>query len=514
MLRKILFFIALIAASPAHAEWYQASSDHFVVYSDDNPERVKDFTTRLEKFDQALRTLRGVPNTSRGDAARVTVFVVGSISDVQRLLPGQRNVAGFYSARSTGSVAFVPRRSGGSADLSALRILLHEYAHHFMFNDWPTGVFPRWFIEGFAEFNSTARFNDDGSITFGAKPLDREWCVGMSNQLPLSMLLEPDPGKLGDIETCILYSRGWLLTHYLTFNKERLQQLGAYIAAINAGKPAKEASKVFGNLNSLELALNNYAKRATLQTWTSDPNISIGEVKIRKLGAGEAAIMPARIRSTASVTEKTAPAVAELARRLAAPFPNDAAVQSVLAEAEYDAKDYARAQAAADRALAADPKSVHALLYKGMILQALAEKAETSDPAQWQAVRRWYSAANKLDPEDPQPLILYYRSFKAAKQTPTKNADAGLLYAYALAPFDLRLRIEAARVFLQQGKALEARQAMLPVAYNERAGELAVLVRAVVDVLDKSGPSPALAELDKRMKEAEDKAKEKEKKAA
>jgi hypothetical protein len=443
----------------------------------------------------------------------VNVFVVNSISDVQKLYPGkQRGVGGFYMPRSGGPVAFVPRRSGGGA--SGLDILLHEYAHHFMFNDWPTGVFPKWFIEGFAEFNSTARFNDDGSITFGAKPLNREWCVGMSNQLPLSMLLQPDPGKLGDIETCILYSRGWLLTHYLTFNEDRLKQLGAYIAAINAGKSAKEASSVFGNLNSLELALNNYAKRATLQTWTSDPNISIGEIKLRKLGAGEAATMPARMRSAAGVDEKTAPAAAELARRLAAPFPNDAAAQNVLAEAEYDAKYYAQAEAAADRALAADPKSVHAAIYKGMALQAVAEKADPTNPAQWQAVRRWYAAANKMDPENPEPLILYYRSFKAAKQTPTKNAEAGLLYAYALAPFDLPVRIDAARVFLKQGKGEDARLAMLPVAFNERAGELAVLVRAVVDVLDKSGPSAALAELDKRMKEAEDKAKEKEKKAA
>jgi tetratricopeptide (TPR) repeat protein len=497
----------------AHAEWYEASSQHFVVYSDDDPERVKAFASRLERFDKALRVLREVPNIQRGPSARVTVYVVGSVADVQRIYPGRGNdVAGFYQPRSSGPVAFVPRR-GGSFDIGAQRILLHEYGHHFMFNDWPTGVFPKWFIEGFAEFNSTAIFNDDGSITFGAKPLDRAFCVGLGNQLPLPLMLQTDPGKLDNWETCALYSRGWLLTHFLTFDPERRKQLGSYIADINAGKPIKEATKVFGNLSSLELKLNNYAKRATLQTWTIPADqIKIGDVKLRKLGAGEAATMPARLRSSAGVDEKSAPEVAALARKLAAPFPNDAAAQNELAEAEYDAKNYAQAEAAADRALAADPKSVHAALYKGMALQAVAEKDKSTDPARWQAIRRWYSAANKMDPENPEPLILYYRSFKPAKQTPTKNADAGLLYAYALAPYDLGLRIEAARVYLQQGKGEDARKAMVPVAFNERAGDYAALVRAVVETLDKSGAAAALAELDKRTEEAKAKAEAKAKK--
>lgn len=497
----------MLFSTTASAEWYEGSSRHFVVYSNDSAEHVKAFTTRLETFDKAMKVFRGVADDKRGPASRVTVYIVDDVAEVQRLMTGgSRNVAGFYQSRSSGSVAFVPRRAGGngSDDLDATRVLLHEYGHHFMYADWPSAAFPMWFSEGFAEFHSTAQFRSDGSVMFGAPPLDRGRGVTMMNQMPLERMLKPNPGKLSDLDTFALYSRGWLLTHYLTFDPVRRTQLADYVVALNAGKPADEAAKVFGNLNMLDIKLSSYARRPSFTTFTIAPSeLKIGEVKVRQLGAGEAATMPARIRSNAGVSSSSAPRVADLAGRLAAPFPLDAAAQNELAEAKFDAKDYVQAEAAADRALAADPKSVHAALYKGMTLQALATAAGTADAARWQAVRRWYIAANKLDVEDPQPLILYYRSFKAAKQIPTKSADTGLLYAYALAPYDEELRLEAARIYLQQGNADAARDAMQPVAYSPHAGAAATQVLATLTILNKDGPSAALAALDAEAAKAE-----------
>ncbi len=508
MYRKLLAAVALLSSTGANAAWQEASSQHFVVYSDDTPEHVKAFTAKLEKFDKAIKVFRGVGDDKRGPSARVTVYIVDGIADVQRLMNGNgRNVGGFYQSRSTGSVAFVPRTvrgGGGSQQIDAERILLHEYGHHFMYADWPTAIFPMWFSEGFAELHSTALFRPDGSITFGAPPVDRAQGAQMINQMPLSRMLKPNPGKLSPLDSYALYSRGWLLTHFLTFTPERRAQLAAYITALNTGKSVDEASKVFGSIDSLDLKLMAYAKRPYLVSVTVPADqLAIGAVTVRSLDAGEAATMPTRIRSNAGVTAKTAPQVAAQARLQAAPYPTNAAAQNELAEAEYDAKDYAASQVAADRALAADPKSVHAALYKGMALQAVAEAAKSGDAAQWQAVRKWYIAANKMDVEDPQPLILYYRSFKAAKQPAPTSAASGLLYAAALAPYDLSVRMDAGRIYLQRGDTALAREALLPVAYNPHAGKLAEKVLQVVTMLEKDGAAPALTALDSVMAEAE-----------
>ena len=498
MLRKALLACACLIPSAAMADWQEASSRHFVLYSNDKPERVRAFTTKLERFDKALHVMRGLPDQPISPEARLTVYVVDNISDVQKLMgKGQGSVAGFYAARSH-AVAFVPRHADGedSDDLSAQQILLHEYTHHFMFSNWTNAAFPAWFSEGFAEYNATAQFLDDGGITFGGAPAYRGYGIFNASLLPMERVLSPDPGRLDDAQTEVLYGRGWLLIHYLTFEKSRAGQLDAYIAAINAGKPIEEAKKALKDVAKLDDLLNDYAAKERLPAMKIKGSaITVGETTVRALTPGEAAVMPARIRSAASVDLKSAPIVAALARKLAAPFPTDAAAQNELAEAEYDAGDDAASEAAADRALAASPRSMHAILYKGMAMGAAAVKAKKTDAATWSAVRRYFLAANKVDSEDPLPLTLFFESFYEAGQAPTKNADAALLYAYALAPYDLSLRMEAGRVYLRQGNAVEARRAIVPLAYSAHSsggGD----VQQLLAVLDKKGTAAALAFLD------------------
>ena len=118
MIRKLLLSAAALAIVPgaADAAWYQASSKHFVVYDDDSPGRVKAYTERLERFDQAIRYWHHTPEDTRGPSARVTIYVVSDIDAIQKIYgKGGENVAGFYDPRASGSVAFTPRNTGEGA---------------------------------------------------------------------------------------------------------------------------------------------------------------------------------------------------------------------------------------------------------------------------------------------------------------------------------------------------------------------------------------------------------------
>jgi hypothetical protein len=490
--------LALLALlpSPAYADWQQAQSKHFTVYSNDDPAQVREVATQLERYDAALRLLMNMPDT-RPTAAiqRVTVYVVPDVEAVQRI-SRLRNVAGFFEGRVPGPLAFVPRSTGPHEDWnsSAQEIIFHEYVHYFMATSWPDVVFPLWFSEGFADFNSTARFNRDGQIVFGAVPTSRAY--GLTRQAALDarqMVLHTDE-KLDDEQMYVLYSRGWLLTHYLLLDKERSKLFGAYLAALNSGKSPAEAAKALGDLHDLDGKMNAYLAHRTLPTSAlSEKQLSIGEVSVRAVSPGEAATMMARIRSQAGVDEKSAKEVVALARDAAAPFPNDAAAQNELAEAEFDAGNTAASEAAADRAIAADPKSVHALIYKGMVHMRLAATAKSTDPKVWAEARKWYIEANRADTENPWPLELYYDSFAAAHEKPTKNAEAALAYAFALAPFDISLRRRAAMMYLEQNDAAKARAALEPLAYSPHGGEAAAFATKLVAALDSEGPAKALA---------------------
>ena len=516
MLRKLLLATACLASSAANANWQEASSRHFVVYSDDTPDHVRAYTERLERFDKAMRVLHEAPEDVRGASARVTVYIVGNVSEIQKLY-GNNFAAGFYEARAGGSVAFTPRSSGQGADygFTPQAILFHEYTHHWMLTNWSDAALPPWFVEGFAELHATAIFRNDGSVTFGAVPTYRAYTVGRLNLLPAERLLLPNPGKLDNSEQHeALYSRGWLFSHYLTFDEGRRKKLAAYIAAINSGKPPEEAAGLLGNVSGLDLKLNAYGKQHFLPSITIPKDqLAIGEVKVRELSAAEAAIMPARLLSDRAVSAKTAPGVVALARSVAGTYPNDAAVQNELAEAELDACDvdsksdaacYSRSEAAADRAIAADPKSVHALIYKGLAQMGAARKNKETDPAKWATIRRWFLAANKVDSEAPMPLIQFYDSFLAAKQQPTKNAQNGLLYAYAIAPYDLSVRIRATQVLLDQGKTAQARVAIGPVAYNLDSPGTAEFAQKVLAAIDKNDIPAALAALKPKQEDKKD----------
>ncbi|MCW4461691.1 hypothetical protein OK349_08215 [Sphingomonas sp. BT-65] len=478
--------IALLAAPlTARADWFEASSDHFVVYAEGDAQRVERFAADLERFDKALRVARAIPSTPPGQANRVTVYVVARTGAVQSL-SGSNNVAGFYIGRAGGPLAVVPRRSGDGDpnDLSAKMVLQHEYAHHFMFSNWPGGAFPSWFVEGFAEFHATAVVDKDGGVVLGAPPQYRGATLLSGNLLPLNKLLVAETLKLDSQQRDALYGRGWLLTHYLSFSTERERQLSNYLLAINSGKTPLDAAGLFGDLKQLDRELERYKLSRFAMRKVSASAIKLGEVKVRALREGEAAVMDIRIRSKVGVNAKTAPGVYERAKRACAPYPNDPAVQIVLAETAYDARDYAAAEAAADRAITADPKAIDAHVYKAMARMAVARQAKDRTPATWSAIRKIITTANRLDPDDPQPLILFFRSYGMAGQTPTENAKKGLMYAFNLAPFDMELRMNAAMMQLRDGKLDVARAMLRPIAYNPHGGPRSTMAAAIIARID------------------------------
>ncbi len=480
---------ALLSIQTAHANWYEATTPRVRVYAEGSEKRALDLAEKIERFDAALRLLRGLPDVDHGAASRLTIYSVGSSQFIGRLA-GSRNVAGFYSARAGGSVAFVPQRSdGGEFALRAEAVLLHEYAHHFMFRNFP-GAYPTWLNEGFAEFFATARFERDGSIMFGNAPMYRAYGLVQGHQLPIERLLEPGDAKLSSAQIDNLYGRAWLLTHLLTFSSERSGQIERYIGAIRQGAGSIEAAKTaFGDLSTLDRELDRYTRqRLTGLRLTSD-RLKIAPVRVRQLSDGESAMMDVHIESTSGVTREEALSLLPKAQRAAAPFPNDPFAQGVLAEAEYDAGNFGAARDAALRALASDPRNRQGMLYHGMALAGLAREAKDDNAPSYQAIIAPWIAANRADPDDPRPMLLIYQ---AAREFGDYNASIveGIKYAQRIAPEDRGLRMIAAGEYLREGKLNDARPLIASLAYDRHAGNREQMA-TVLDMIDSGNAKGA-----------------------
>ena len=469
----LLAAAALALPGPARAAWHEASSTHFIIYADESPDRLREFATRLEKFDKAVRVARSMQDHPPGPGNRLTVFVVSNVGQVQKLHQRKdRDVAGFYTGRATGSIAFVPRSAGNGSKTSIdpETIFFHEYAHHLMMQDLDR-PYPEWMIEGFAEFMSTAIFPKDGSVGLGAPALHRGYALFAPTQIPLEKMLAGNYAKLSGDERASMYARGWLLAHYMTFEPSRQGQLATYIDGIARGDDALMAARrAFGDLKELDRTLEGYLHRRKMAYLAVAPaKLSIGPIAIRPLSPGAAAIIPLRMQSKRGVNAQTAGPLAAQVRSVAAAWPADPLVQVTLAEAEIDAGKADAADVAADRALKADPQSTEAMVYKGRAAMARAQKSGAE--SDWKEARRWFLAANKIDTEDPEPLMLFYQSYAEAGAPLTKNAVAALLYASTLAPQDDGLRIYAVRQLLIEKRLAEARRMFAPIAFQPHAPE-------------------------------------------
>jgi hypothetical protein len=505
--------LAIGLSAPAQSEWYRASSEHFLIYSEQRPEVLRQFAEKLERFDSAVRVVRGMDDLPPSQGNRVTIFMLGNPADVS-LLYGDKSgtIEGFYKGSASGSVAFVAqtnptkvrfspnyasRLGGGEMQINAGTdtILLHEYSHHLMMQAIAT-PYPEWLIEGFAEFMSTAKFNSDGSVGIGLPATHRYYWLVNGEQLPLETLLSGHYDKLTGDQRESLYGRGWLLSHYLTFEPSRKGQLEAYLAAMARGTdPLAAARQAFGDLAALDRELGNYLRRSTLP-YIKIPasSLHVQPATVSQLSPGASAVVPLLVYVKNGVATDQAEALAAKIRAVEARYPGDPLVEDTLAEAELDAKHPRAAETAADRGIKINPRDTDALVLKGRSVGDLADSAAGSARhALFEQARHIFISTNRIDTEDPEPLMEFYRMFVREGIAPTANAIAALHYASDLAPQDGGLRMTSAMQYLIDGKVVDGRRALAVIAYDPHGGGLAQSARQVMAKLDSGDVQAALA---------------------
>lgn len=468
-------FSFLLFVAPARAEWLEASSDHFLIYGDQDEKAVKGFAERLERFHAAMAYVYRTQQTKPSPSNRVTIFVVSSAAQVREVTASKnRYVAGIYIPRAGSSVAVIPKlRAASKQELSGETILYHEYAHHFMTAALTERAYPRWFVEGFAEFFAGVQFEPSGVVRLGVPPHYRAMELFYAREVPIRRLLDFD-GGIGDAKSGYdsFYGQSWLLFHYLQMEPERAQQMSKYGQLLAAGRSAIEAAEgAFGDFDQLEKDMESYMRRRKLKVLALDRSmVATGPVTMRKLRPGEAAVMPIMIESKVGVSSEEAQSLVPEARKVADRHPDDPAVLAALAEVEFDAGNDDAAIAAADRALAIDPQRINAHIQKGY---ALSRKVRSGVLAKEfsKDVRMQFVKANQVENDHPIPLVQFYLGYLEEDQRPTKNAIDGLEWALQLAPFDPSLRWLVAQQMISDERFKEAALTLAPLAYSPHPGE-------------------------------------------
>ena len=472
MLRELVLGTAalMLGSTAARAEWREASSKHFLVYSEGSEASLRAAVVKLEKYDFLLRFASGKLKAPSG--AKAKVYMVSDMKAVAASLPfGGMGVGGYYEANLRGAYFVTPRSSvtdtvRGTYRVDPQQVLFHEYAHHFMFQYFPA-TYPTWYSEGFAEYYGTTRLLPNEVMEVG-QPANHRYASLEGNQwLPVNKLLTARSYADVGSRLHLLYAQGWLLVHYAAFNKEAGAQLKQYLNAINAGQSYETAAgAAFGaGAKQLNNALQDYARNGQLKVVRLPfKPIDVGPIVIRELSPAENALLGEELALDSGVPAADAGRFAARVRRTAARFPDDPHALRVLTEAERLAGNRANAAAAVERWLAVQPGAALALMHKGALRAEELRAASSRDEAAWDAARKLIFDAHRRAPAEPQILVAYYDSFAAQGRLPPAGAQNGLVRAFELLPQNDDLRYRVAWDFEQRGMIEVAIQTIRPAA--------------------------------------------------
>lgn len=503
-------FALLLSASPAEAKWLRAETDSFIIYSEGGEKPLREFAANLQRFDSTLRFI--FKTAYQGEDNRLPIYLLPTPSDVAELAAGSRgaSIAGFYRHDRDGSFA-LSHRERGAVDPAlgtpmSQQVLFHEYTHHFMKRHL-RAAFPAWFIEGFAEYHSTVDFDKEGRAELGKILYSRAHGLLRMPKIPAEKLLLEQPREMRNRgQTDVYYGRAWILTHMLYQSDARSGQIGAYVAAINAGTdPKQAATQAFGDLAQLDKDLDRYINGKLSYSHTRAPIPVATNIVIQPLAADEDAVIEARLerlnaRGSAERTTKARDAL----QKLVAADPANAEAQYEYAAAEWDMDDDVRSLAAVrgalDKALAAKPDHVRANVLLGrLLLHELDEKGE-DDPAAWREARKPIQRANRVDPLDPVPLYAYFRSFLDEGKRPSEPALKALERSFEIAPENIEVRVAYAFALANRGDFDAALALAKSVAFdphdNGRGEAMLKRLESMRDEHAKRGASDTATEAD------------------
>lgn len=470
---------ALSVATPAAAEtWHRADTHHFTIFSDGRASDLESFAHDVEKFDALMRLVFGIPPKER--PTKLTIYMVEAASDVEKL-SGRPNIAGFYRASSEGSFAVSNRQQTREKDrLSGRRTLFHEYAHHFMFNNFSIPA-PAWFVEGFAEFVATAEFTGRGSWYFGKPAFHRAAEIKYAPSIPIETLLTVDLTQIDGNGRDAFYGWSWALTHMLYLESGEVgKQIDRYLRRINRGEASLDAARAeFGDLASLERALHDYVDgRMTIKK--SDTAIPYRDgVRLTELGAADSKIVGLTLRRLGgqglqatrdALAEASGEAGAEGWFQLGRIEYDLARIAATDAEEGESDPDYSAAQAAFDRALAIDPDHVHANVSKARILFDRIERDGGDDDAVLAEARALTIRANRADPYDPLPLYVLAESYIRRGERNDQVSPA-IAAAFDFAPESEELRFAYAIDLANNGRFAEAIHLLKIIANDPHGGD-------------------------------------------
>jgi hypothetical protein len=472
----------LLGAAPALAEWRRAESPNFIVYSEASEAELRRQVTQLEDFDHLLRALTGTLRAP-APANKLDIYMVRGTNGLRIVSPGMsRSVGGFYTARPSGTAAFVDTTVSTGANPSeggTLQVLFHEYAHHFMLQYFPT-AYPGWYIEGFAEFMAYTRI-DGAVIEYGGIGTGRAPWLTQLEWLDFDRMMFASE-RLRNEQILQFYAQSWLTVHYLFRDPQRRAALGRYLTAYGNGETSPQAFETaFGmRPGRLQAEVQRYAgsgqipvTRITRTSASSPPPITVARLPA---SAEDLLLLQAGLRI--GVGREQEAAYLALIRREAGRHAADPFAQRVLAHAEAIYGDGAAPDRLLTALLAAAPADAELLYLRGLRHRTAARAGNDAEQARQAGL--WFARAHRADRNHYPTLYAFSQVRRGTDAYESENNTNILLLAHQLAPQVAPITLDTAALLMNRGQFDQAQALLLPLTADPHSRRIAEAARGLL----------------------------------
>ncbi|MGN6208067.1 hypothetical protein [Asticcacaulis sp.] len=488
------------------ADWVQAKSAHFTVYSQMGPSTTEAYLRNLEQYRFILNSFYGSQDMESLPPLRVYLLTSRpALTTIRPDLPSGAAGVFIFDTEGTSAMAVFPDRLVSTArdalhqpESTSQIILFHEYAHDFMYKH-DLERYPPWFVEGFAEYYGTARLHDD-QVAVGLFWSDRARTLNGFSSIRYDKLLRSATSWQGNsADTEAYYAQSWLLTHWIFAAPERMTQFRAYLKAYRQGEdPASAFEASFGlSMKQLTFELNDYFHKMPAKVYAiKDMPEPVIKTTYLPASLNKLLLLDAGISS--GLPSEQVPKTLANIRREAAKFPDDDAAQLILARAEVIGGDPQKAIAWLTPYTAAHPADAEAAFRLGEAYYRLAISDATNEAdlsGVLKKARKALGAAYKADPLNASAL--YYLSLAGYDQLgyPDDNALNAAIQAYNLEPAVSAFAFQAVYLLIQKDRVSDAADVLQVIAENPHGGEGARHATALLKAIKDGTPHTDLVKI-------------------
>jgi hypothetical protein len=466
---------AVARADTPPGRWLRFETPNFVIFSSSDEAYSRAELIALEGFHNLLTRL--MPPASKS-ALKLNVYMAGNERDFDMAMPGAggSSVAGFYTGSIEEVIAVTTKRSGGLSVRNTQRatdsrtILFHEYAHHYMMANQRV-AFPGWYVEGFAEFLSTAEFTDKG-VYIGKFTPDRAMWLGQGDWVDIKTFLSKAPHELRGLDVIRFYSQAWLATHYLFNSLERSKGFDRYVSALAAGGDVLGAFEASFGIspeafdNELRVYRHKGIQFRLMPGVAADSSIPVAAQRLGR-SADDLLMSCAYIRGRPE--PKRAASVVASIRSQAKKYPDDPFAMRSAALAETWYGDLTQSRQIIDALLAIDASNAETLHLSGLCHLRAGYAAQDQDMIG--KARGDFAAAHRRDGTRASSLFRYVECGIYLKGEVDDHLMDALLAAYTLAPQVDSIALMTAQGLMQHRRFGEAVFLLRPLAADVHGGD-------------------------------------------